>query len=127
MMTSGMSVNQRDIILIPFPYSDLTQTKKRPSIIISNQTYNSNNEDVICCAITSNPRNYDKSIEIANDDLDKGNLRYESRVKPTKIFTLDKGMIVKKLAKLNINKSKEIIANLNQSIEINESVSIDIK
>ncbi|MCG7849416.1 MAG: type II toxin-antitoxin system PemK/MazF family toxin [ANME-2 cluster archaeon] len=125
-MTSGMSVNQRDIILIPFPFTDLSQTKRRPGIIISNHEYNSNNEDVICCAITSNPRNYDESVEIANEDLDSGNLHYESRVKPTKIFTLNKGMIVKKLAKLNINKCKEVVKNLNHSIEINDSVAIDI-
>ena len=125
-MTSGMNVNQRDIILIPFPFSDLTQTKRRPSIIISNHEYNSNNEDVICCAITSNPKNYDESVEIVNEDLDSGNLHYESRVKPTKIFTLDKRMVVKKLAKLNVIKSKEIVKNLTNSIEINDSVAIDI-
>ena len=125
-MTSGISVNQRDIILIPFPFSDLSQTKKRPSIIVSNKNFNSNSGDVICCAITSNPRNYDKSVEIANGDLDSGELRYDSRVKPTKIFTLDKRKIIKKMATLNITKSKEIIENLNQSIEINENVAIDI-
>lgn len=124
-MTSGMNVNQRDIILIPFPFSDLSQTKRRPGRIISNHEYNSNNEDVICCAITSNPRNYDKSIKIVNEDLDSGNLHYESRVKPTKIFTLNKRMIVKKLAKLNIIKSKEIVKNLTHSIEINDRVAID--
>ena len=125
-MTSGMSVNQRDIILMPFPFTDLSQIKRRPGMIISNHEYNSNNEDVICCAITSNPKNYDESIEIANEDLDSGNLQYESRIKPTKIFTLHKGMILKKLAKLNINKSKEIVKNLNYSIEVNDSVAIDI-
>ena len=38
----------------------------------------------------------------------------------------DKRMVVKKLAKLNIIKSKEIVQNLTQSIEINDSVAIDI-
>lgn len=126
MMTSGMSVNQRDIILVPFPYSDMSQTKKRPSIIVSNKNFNSNSRDVICCAITSNPRNYNKSVEITNGDLDSGELRYDSRVKPTKIFTLDKKKIIKKMAKLNITKSKEIIENLNKSIEVSENVAIDI-
>ena len=42
-MTSGMSVNQRDIILMPFPFTDLSQIKRRPGMIISNHEYNSNN------------------------------------------------------------------------------------
>ncbi len=125
MTTNGTIVKQRDIILIPFPYSDLSQLKRRPSIIVSNLKYNLKNRDVICCAITSNPNNFDKSVGIANEDLERGNLDYDSRVKPTKIFTLDKTMIIKKLATLNINKSKEVVKSLNQSIEINEDVTID--
>ena len=65
-MNNGTQFKQRDIILIPFPYSDLTQNKKRPAIILSNGGYNHNNEDIICCAITSNQRNYKGSIEIKN-------------------------------------------------------------
>ena len=126
MTTSGMIVNQRDIILVPFPYSDMSQVKKRPSIIVSNHYYNSKNMDVICCAVTSNPKNYDKSVEIVNEDLDNGELKYDSRVKPTKISTLDKRIIIKKLAQLNIAKSKEIVENLNHSIEINENITLDI-
>jgi len=94
MMTNGTNARQRDIILIPFPYSDLSQEKRRPAIIISDSAYNTRNEDVICCAITSNPREYPQSVEIDNKDLDEGALMYNSRVKPSKIFTLDQGSII---------------------------------
>jgi len=43
---------QGNVILIPFPYSDLTGSKKRPALIISNS--NLKGEDKICCLITSN-------------------------------------------------------------------------
>jgi len=120
MMNNGTNVNQRDIILIPFPYSDLSQTKRRPAIILSNNEHNSNNEDIICCAVTSNPRNYENSVKINSDDFDSGSLDYESVVKPNKIFTLNRNIILKTLAKLNIKKSREIVKNLDIFIEIDE-------
>ena len=120
MTRGGMKINQRDIILIPFPYTDLSQNKKRPAIILSNNEHNSKNQDLICCAITSNPREYANSIKFSDNDLDYGNLPFESRVKPNKIFTLNKNLIIKVLARLNINKSKEIINSLNIFIKIDE-------
>lgn len=120
MMNDGTNVSQRDIILIPFPYSDLSQTKRRPAIILSNGEYNSNNLDIICCAITSNPRSYENSVEIKSKDFESGDLDYDSRVKPNKIFTLNQNMVVKKLAKLNIKKSKEIVKNVDIIIKIDE-------
>ena len=44
--------DQGEIILIPFPYSDLTGFKKRPALIISNSKLNET-EDKVCCLITS--------------------------------------------------------------------------
>ncbi|MBI4738005.1 type II toxin-antitoxin system PemK/MazF family toxin [Candidatus Woesearchaeota archaeon] len=120
MMTNGTTVKQRDIILIPFPYSDLSQEKKRPAVIISDSEYNTHNEDVICCAITSNPREYHQSIEINNQDLDDGSLMFNSRVKPSKIFALNQSSVIKRLARLNIPKSKEVVKQLNISIKIEE-------
>lgn len=121
MMNDGMIYKQREIILIPFPYSDLSQNKKRPAIILSNSDHNTNNEDVICCAITTNPRDYANSVEITSSDLDSGDLQYDSRVKPNKIFTLGQRLIIKKLGRLNIVKSREIIERLNICIEIEDS------
>ncbi len=120
MMKDGTIVSQRDIILIPFPYSNLSENKKRPAIVLSNEEYNSKNGDVICCAITSNPRNYERSIVINEKDLDEGNLRYESEVKPNKVFTLSQSLVIKRLAKLNVDKSKEIICQLDFFIKIDE-------
>ena len=119
-MTNGITVNQRDIVLIPFPYSNMTQQKRRPVIVLSDSEYNSNNSDIICCAITSNPRNYAHSIDITNADLESGTLVQDSKVKPNKVFTLEQNRIIKPLCKLNISKSKEIVKNLNVCIKIEE-------
>lgn len=92
-----MKFEQGDIILIPFPYSDLTGAKRRPAIIISNS--NLKGDDKICCLITSN--NIIDGILISGDSFEKGKLPFKSWVKPQRIFSIDKRLIVKKLAKIN--------------------------
>ena len=88
---------QRDIILIPFPFYDLTGTKKRPAIIISNSKLKGN--DFICSLITSNPKN--KGMLINKKDFLRGKLPFKSWIKPQRIFTIDKRMVIKKLATIN--------------------------
>jgi|TARA_Y100000310_G_C20652936_1_gene800460 mRNA interferase MazF len=84
-----------DIVLIPFPYTDLTGIKKRPAIIISN--LNLSGDDKICCLVTSN--NPKDGILISKGSVDDGVLPFKSWVKPHRIFTIDNRIIVKKLAR----------------------------
>ena len=87
---------QGDIILIPFPYSDLTGVKKRPAIIVSNS--NLKGEDKICCLVTSN--NPSDGILISKNSFSEGTLPFKSWIKPHRIFTIDKRIIIKKLSKV---------------------------
>ncbi|MDD3264079.1 MAG: type II toxin-antitoxin system PemK/MazF family toxin [Candidatus Nanoarchaeia archaeon] len=119
MMKDGIIISQRDIVLISFPFADLNYEKKRPVIIISNFDYNKRNSDFICCAITSNLRNYQNSIEISNSDLEKGFLKFKSNIKVNKIFTLEQIKIEKWIGRLKINKSMNIIENINSILNIN--------
>ncbi len=45
---------QGDILLIPIPFSDLTSSKRRPVLILSNSLYNQKTEDLVVAAVTSN-------------------------------------------------------------------------
>ena len=47
--------NQGDIVLIPIPFTDLSSQKRRPVIVISNDSYNQTTADVVVVAMTSNP------------------------------------------------------------------------
>lgn len=69
-----MKVKQRDIILINFPFSDLTGAKVRPALVVSNDQYNRNNLDALVLAITSNLSPYSYKIFIENKDLERGSL-----------------------------------------------------
>jgi mRNA interferase MazF len=61
-MRYGMMYNQGDILLIPIPFSDLTSSKKRPVLVLSNNDYNRKTEDIIVAAVTSNITSKDYNI-----------------------------------------------------------------
>ena len=126
MMHAGTNAEQRNIVLIPFPYSDLTTVKQRPVLILSNKEYNEHNEDILCCAITSQERGYEHSVDIQNTDLDNGNLRYDSKVRPNRIFTLEQNKIIKRLGKLNSSKYEEVISNISEMIDLDDATSKNI-
>jgi mRNA interferase MazF len=100
-MTSGTPFEQGEIVLVPFPFTNLRDVKKRPVLILSNEEYNYKNDDVVTCAITSNLDNREFSVLIGEKDLIKGKIPVKSRVKADKLFTLEKSLILKKVGKLN--------------------------
>ena len=101
-----MRFNQRDIVLIPFPYSDLSGTKQRPALIISNEVVNKD-EDRICCLITSNPAM--DGLEIYSPWFETGSLPFQSWIKPHRLFTIHEKIIKKKLCTINRTAHEKVI------------------
>jgi len=69
-------VNQKSIVLVPFPYSDLSGRKVRPALIVSNPRFNEH-EDVIVCALTSSIKKRPYSLIIDSKNTMHKNLRDE--------------------------------------------------
>lgn len=114
-MRSGTLFNQGDILIVPFPFTDLSTVKQRPVLVISNDSYNQKTKDIIVCGITSNLKDADHSVLISNKDLSEGNIPKKSRIKVAKIFTLEKSIIKKRVAKVRegvLVKVKEEVRNL---------------
>jgi len=103
---------QGEIVLIPFPFTDLTTKKKRPVIVLSNKEYNERIEDFIVCGITSNIKDMLHSVLINSKDLVSGFLPKPSRIKVDKIFTLEQSLVIKKFAKVK----PEIIRKVKQEL-----------
>ena len=60
---------QGDILLVPVPFTDLSSQKQRPVVVISNNRYNHNHQDVIVVAMTSNPEETEYSLAVVSSDL----------------------------------------------------------
>lgn len=88
---------QKEIVLVPFPYTDLTSSKVRPAIIISNNNYNSKSQDMVVVPITTNIKNLEENIIINNKDLEKGILYYESEIRVDKINSIKQDLVKMKI------------------------------
>lgn len=109
--------SQGDIVLIPVPFSDLTNRKQRPVLIISNDDYNKNTEDIVVVAITSQLKDLDYSVVIVDDNLDEGTLKATSAVRADKVYTLSKNIVRKKFGKVSSEVMKDVQGKLNELIK----------
>ncbi|MFC2130570.1 type II toxin-antitoxin system PemK/MazF family toxin [Bacteroidota bacterium] len=104
-----------DIIVIPFPFSDLSQAKARPALVIAVVE----KSDLILLQITSKSYGDKYSFEINNKDLASGEIRFRSYVKYSKIFTANKDILTGKIGFLKNDKLNDIRNKLIELIEGN--------
>lgn len=112
-----MMFKQRDIILIPIPFTDLASQKKRPAIVISFDKYNDTSEDIIVVALTSTVKKQDFTIVITSEDLEDGKLKATSMISVDKIYTLNKSIVLKKFGKIKSPVFAKIKTSLLKLIE----------
>jgi len=93
-----------DVVVLPFPFSDLSKSKKRPALVVSDLI----GDDLILCQITSESRVDDYSIVLENEDFNEGSLNLTSMIRPNRLFTADKSIILYKVGSLKENKIKEV-------------------
>ncbi|AIE74293.1 MULTISPECIES: type II toxin-antitoxin system PemK/MazF family toxin, partial [unclassified Synechocystis] len=93
-----MPLSKGDIVLVPFPFSDLSQTKLRPAVIL---WVDSQGQDVTVCFISS--RNIDQISpeEVAlipeDPEFSETGLKVASKIRVTKIVTIDRKLLQRRL------------------------------
>lgn len=110
-MRSITIYNFGDILLVPFPFTDQTSVKKRPTVVISSNKYNNRKPDLIIMAITSQLNTSVSFGEMIITDWKSAGLLKPSIIKPV-ITTIEKSLIIKKLGELeasDLNKLEELI------------------
>lgn len=112
-----MMHKQGDILLIPIPFTDLSSSKRRPVLVISNNDYNSKADDIIVVAITSNLLSKGYSIIITDDDLTDGSLKVDSSIRADKIYTLCQNIVIKRFGKVNEDIIKKVQNKINELIK----------
>ena len=97
-----------DVVVLPFPFSDLTNAKKRPALVLAVLTRN----DFILCLMTSQTANDTYTTLIESSDFETGSLNKTSYAKSNRVFTANEQLIAYKAGKLTPEKTSEVIAKL---------------
>jgi mRNA interferase MazF len=92
------------VVLVPFPFSDLSQSKLRPAVVLAD----AQRGDWILCQITSKSYADTRAVEIADADFEHGSLRLLSYARPAKLFTAHESLFVSEAGVLAAGPLKKI-------------------
>lgn len=93
------------VVLVRFPFSDLSQTKLRPAVVIAD----SGRGDWLLCQITSNAYGDPKAVQISDSDFKSGSLRCVSHARPLKLFTAHDSLIFSQIGVLRDESLRRIV------------------
>lgn len=93
------------VVLVPFPFSDLSQSKLRPAVVLAA----AGRGDWILCQITSNAYADPRALRLGADDFASGGLRLTSYARPGKLFTAHQDLMVAEAGRLSAPALKVII------------------
>ncbi|MDA8169451.1 MAG: type II toxin-antitoxin system PemK/MazF family toxin [Nitrospiraceae bacterium] len=94
-----------DVVVVPFPFSDLTQAKRRPALVIATLE----GDDVILSQITSKTVRDRYSISLEESDFERGSLKQPSNIRPNRIFTADSHIILYSVGSIKTAKLAQVV------------------
>jgi mRNA interferase MazF len=100
-----------DVVSVNFPFTDISITKKRPALIISNEKVN-NTGDYLLIQITSKVKNDGLSLQLHQTDYHQHGLPLKSYVRLHKIFLLNESLIIRKVTSVNRDFLSGLIAKI---------------
>jgi mRNA interferase MazF len=99
-MTIASRFDCGDVVLVPFPFTDQTGTKKRPAVVVSTARYDTNRRDIVIMAITSQVRIPLGFGEVMVDDWRDAGLIKASVLKPV-LSTIEQGLVVRVMGRFS--------------------------
>ena len=97
-----------DVVVPPFPQSDLQPGKRRPALVVADLRGN----DVVLCQITSQFRSDGYSIALMKADFQQGSLSLDSFIRPNRLFTVESSVILHSVGKVKAAKLDEVKAKV---------------
>ena len=108
-----MALTKGDIVLVRFPFSDFSQTKLRPAVVLA--VSKTIDEITLCFISSKNTKSLTSDefvISISDSEFAQTGLKTDSKVRVTKMITLERKLILRKIGKLG----KKQIEKLNQTL-----------
>ncbi len=105
-MGGSAVVKRGSVVLVRFPFSDLSDSKLRPSVVLAGV----GRGDYILVQVTSNPYGDELAIELTDDSFAHGGLDRTSYARPGKIFTANDALIARPVGELSEASIKEVVS-----------------
>ncbi|WP_292492620.1 type II toxin-antitoxin system PemK/MazF family toxin [Methanoculleus sp. 10] len=86
-----------DVVVVPFPFSDLSTVKRRPALVVAAP----GGDDVILCQITSQQIRDRYAVGITDMEFTEGTLRKPSNIRPNRLFSASVDLILYRAGHLN--------------------------
>ena len=102
-----------DVVVVPFPFSDLSQSKRRPALVIAPLK----GDDTILCQITSQTIKDIYAISIDDNDFDTGSLKQPGNIRPNRLFTADSHIILYRVGHIKSDKLNQVVEKLLEIIK----------
>ncbi len=97
-----------DVVVTPFPFSDLSAAKKRPALVVATLT----GDDILLCQITSQSIVDQYAIALRGSDFASGYLPKDSNIRPNRLFTADSGIVLYRAGTLTVDKLAAVIRRI---------------
>jgi mRNA interferase MazF len=108
-----VTYKQFEVVVVPFPFTDSSATKKRPALIISDASaFNKSTKKSVMAMITT-ASHFSWVLDIPITDLKSAGLQANSIVR-MKLFTLDDALVIKKIGKLATSDRDRVQKSLQQ-------------
>jgi len=101
-----------EIVLLAFPFTDLSATNRRPVLVLKAGNAQG---DFLAVQITSQ-LGYRPPMRLIAEDFELGGLPKESIVRPDKVFTLNKAIIIRRVGKLTQSGFERILQAVCQQV-----------
>jgi mRNA interferase MazF len=115
-----MTLQRGDVVLVPFPFTDLMRQKARPAVVISSERFNASSADVVLVAISSrlpaSPNDTDFILQHGSTGFQATGLRVSSVIRTTKLVTLQQSLIYTTLGKLDSRLIDELDGRLARAV-----------
>jgi mRNA interferase MazF len=93
------------IVLVPFPFSDLSAAKLRPAIALADAA----RDDWVLCQVTSNRYGDALAVELVNASMAAVSLRFTSYARPGKLFTANRTLMVGQVGTLHAAPFQQVV------------------
>ena len=104
-MKTEFSLLERQVVLLPFPFSDLSNQKLRPALVLAD----AGRDDWVLCQITSKTYADGRAIELLTTAFAQGGLQLVSYARPAKLFTAHASLIRSVAGELNDSAHQRVL------------------